>query len=233
MRALAACLVVAAACGHPAPAGPAPGTPAHLAAYLQTLAGADEATREHAVAGWILDEATWRRTVVDPYRDLWPDYVRAFDAAAPALVARLAEHGTVTARRHFAGDPQLTRSQGRLRWALPAEYPSCVADLAGTPIDTVFVFDGTAPSFAGAAGRAQVPTDEGARWRVLVGLDEVVLARVRALDPACEKLLERAGPTGRCTEVGWMIADAALRTDQQRFVHACRLAAALCDNASP
>ena len=207
-------LLLLSACGRAAPAGPAPGSPEHLAAYLRALAGADEATRKHAVAGWILDEQTWRQTVVSPYTAVWSEYARAFDAAAPALVARLATRGEITARRHFAGDPRLTRSQGRLRWALPVEYPSCVAELAGQPIDTVFVFD-------------------GARWRALAGLDDVMLARVRVRDPACATMLERAGPTGKCTEVGWLVADAALRTDQQRFVHACRLAAALCANASP
>lgn len=215
MRALAACLVVAAiGCSHAAPPGPALGTPDDLAAYLRTLAGTDDATRRHAVAGWVLDEASWRRTVIDPYTPLWGAYIRAFDAASPALVARLASPGEITARRHFAGDPRLTPAQARLRWALPVEYPSAVAELGGAPIDTVFVYDGT-------------------RWRALAGLDEVVLERVRLRDPACAALVAQAGPPGRCTEVGWLVADAALRTDQQRFVHACRLAATLCANASP
>jgi hypothetical protein len=210
MRAFA--LAVLVACGRAA--APAPGTPDDLAAYLHRVAGADEATRRHEIAGWILDEASWRRTVVDPYRDLWPGYARGFDAATAALLVQLASPGDITARRHYAGDPRLTRSQGRLRWTLPVQYPSAVADLAGAPIDTVFVFD-------------------GARWRVLAGLDELVLARVRAQDPVCADMLARAGGTGRCSEVGWLVADAGMRGPPARFVHACRLAATLCGNASP
>jgi hypothetical protein len=210
MRALAVAFLVA--CGHAA--GPSPGTPDDLAAYLRGVAGADEATRKHEVAGWILDEATWNHTIVEPWRSLWPDYARGFDAASAPLVAQLATTGPVAARRHWAGDPRLTLAQGRLRWTVPVQYPSVVAELAGQPIDTVFVYD-------------------GARWRVLAGLDEIMLARVRALDAACAALLARAGPTGHCTEVGWMIADSALRGDADRFAHACRLATQLCGNASP
>ena len=211
-RSVAVCLLVA--CGHAAPPAPAPGTPDDLAAYLRGVAGTDEATRTHEVAGWILDEATWNRTIVEPWRALWPDYARGFDAASARLVTELVLDGPITARRHYAGDPHLTAAQGRLRWALPVQYPSAVAELAGKPIDTVFVFD-------------------GARWRALAGLDELVLARVRSLDPACAALLAKAGPAGHCTEVGWMVADSALEGDSTRFAHACRLAATLCGNASP
>jgi hypothetical protein len=152
--------------------------------------------------------------VVDPYSELWPEYARGFDEASAPLLARLAAGGAVAARRHFAGDPRLTPAQGRLRWAVPVQYPSVVVELGGAPFDTVFVYD-------------------GARWRVLAGLDELLLAHVRARDPACAALLARAGPPGRCTEVGWLVADAGLRTDPARFAHACRLAAAQCGNASP
>lgn len=211
--ALALALAAGGACRSRA-ASPAPGSAEALAAYLGGLAGADEQTRQSAVAGWVLDEAAWDRTVVPTYRPLWKDYVAAFDRARPALVARLAARGPVTARRHFAGDPKLTRAQGRLRWAVPVLYPSLVAELGGAPIDTVFVPD-------------------GARWRVLAGLDDVVLARVRALDPACAARVERAGPSGHCTEAGWAAVDAALRTDAGGFAHACSLAAALCANDTP
>jgi len=212
--ALAACAVALLAAGCHREIGPTPGSAEDLAAYLRGVAGADEATRRDAVAGWVLDEAAWRRIVVDPYRDVWRDYVAAFDRARPALVARLAAHGAITTRRHYAGDPRLTRAQGRLRWAVPVQYPSMVAELGGAPIDTVFVYD-------------------GARWRALAGLDDVVLARARALDPACAALLARAGRIGHCGEVGWMIADAALRTQRARFAHACKLAASLCGNEAP
>jgi len=217
---LALAAVMAFACGR-APAPPEPGSPEDLAVYLRTVAGADEATRQREVATWILDEATWRRVIVEPYRELYDRYVHGFDAAAAPLVARLAPLGDVTARRHFAGDPRITRAQGRLRWTVPPLYPSAVAELdaehagfGGKPIDTVFVWD-------------------GAHWRALVGLDEIVLARAKELDPACGARLALAGALGRCSEVGAAIADAAVRGDTARFGHLCGLAATLCANASP
>ena len=191
-----------------------PGTAEDLAAYLAMIARADEATRTHEIASWIVDEAMWRRAIVEPYRALWPEYVRGFDAEVNGLVARLGHPGEITARRHYAGDPRLTLAQSRLRWAEPVLSSSFVAELGGTPIDTVFVFD-------------------GGHWRVLAGLDELMLVHVRARAPACVELLARAGASGRCTEVGWVIADAALRADDVRLAHACQLAATLCGNRSP
>ncbi len=193
---------------------PQPGSAEDLAAYLGTVAGADEATRTREVGDWVLDEATWQSTVVPTYRPLWAAYTRAFAPVRPALIARLARAGSITARRHFAGDPRLTPSQGRLRWAVPTLYPSMVAELDGAPIDTVFVYD-------------------GARWHVLAGLDDVVLDRARALDPTCAARLALAGPRGKCTEVGWAIADAALRDDREGFTRTCALASMLCGNGSP
>jgi hypothetical protein len=195
-------------------AGPVPGTPEHLAAYVRTVAGADVATRQREVASWIVDAATWNKDVVEPYRGLYADYVREFDAQTPTFVARLAPLSAVTARRHFAGDPRLTPAQARMRWAVPVQFPSAVAELGGTPIDTVFLFD-------------------GGHWRALIGLDDVMLERVRTLDPQCEAKLERAGPSGRCTEIGWLVADAALRHQQERFAHACQLATTLCGTPTP
>jgi hypothetical protein len=206
-------LLVVVAC-HDAPQGAKPGTPDELAAYLKTLAGADEQTRKREVATWIVDETTWSRDVVEPYRALYGEYVAGFDAQVPAFVAQLAAAGVITARRHFAGDKRLTLAEARLRWAVPVQFPSVVAELDGKPIDAVFVHD-------------------GGRWRALVGLDRLMLAHVAALDPACEKLIEHAGPSGRCTEVGWLVADSALRTDRQRFAHACQLASTLCGNPGP
>jgi hypothetical protein len=206
-------LIVLVAC-HDAPQGVKPGTPDELAAYLKTVAGADEQTRKREVSTWIVDETTWSRDVVEPYRALYSEYVAGFDAQVPALVAQLAPAGVVTARRHFAGDKRLTLAEARLRWAVPVQFPSVVAELDGKPIDAVFVHD-------------------GGRWRALVGLDPLMLAHVAALDPACEKLIEHAGPSGRCTEVGWLVADSALRDDQQRFAHACQLASTLCGNPGP
>ena len=188
--------------------------PDELAAYLATIAGADATTRRRAVAGWELDRFAWNATIVDPFRGLWDDYHARFAQAAPALVAQLAQAGAITARRHFAGDPRLTRSQARLRWALPTLYPSAVAELAGAPIDTVFVYDGSA-------------------WRALAGLDESVRALVSHVDHECGDMLANAGPAGRCTELGWAIADAALRGDRAQLDHMCRLATPVCGTPSP
>ena len=193
--------MILAACSRAA--APQPGSAEDLAAYLK---GIDDPPRE--VAGWIVDEATWKRTIVEPYTALWPDYVHAFDAARPALVDQLRHAGPV--RRHFAGDPQLSLAQGRLRWTVPTLYPSMVA--AG--IDTVFIFD-------------------GGHWRALAGLDDVVLAHLRALDPACAVLVARAGPKGTCTELAWAVADSGLRGDRAGFARACKLAAPYCGNGSP
>jgi hypothetical protein len=190
------------------------GTPDELAAYLTTIAGADEATRTREVSSWIVDAATWSRDIVEPYRALHDEYVKAFDAQIPAMVARFAAPGRVTARRHFAGDRRLTGAQVRMRWTVPVQFPSAVAELAATPIDTVFVFD-------------------GGHWRALLGLDQIVMAHVSALDPVCAQKLALAGPPGRCTEVGWLVADAALRAQPERFAHACQLATTLCGNPAP
>jgi hypothetical protein len=197
-----------------APPAPKPGSPESLVAYLQTVVGADTATRQREIAGWQLDAALWDRTVIALYRPLHADYQRAFTAELPALVAQLAGGGTIAARRHYAGDPRLTRPQARDRWALPPLYPSLVAEAGGAPIEAVFVPDGE-------------------RWRALIGLDAVVRARVAALDPGCVASLGLAGPTGRCSDVGAAIATAALRTDRDQLAHVCRLAETLCGKGSP
>lgn len=212
MRRLAVLALVA--CSAPSPPGPPPGSPEALARYLGAVVGADEATRQREVASWQLDAAGWDRTVIGLYRPLHADYQRAFAAALPALVARLAGPGPVTARRHYAGDPRLTGAEARDRWAVPPLYPSLVAEAAGAPIDAVFVPD-------------------GGRWRALVGLDAVVRARVATLDPGCAAKLDLAGPTGRCGEVGAAITTAALRTDRDQLAHVCRLAETLCGKGWP
>lgn len=207
-------LLLLIAC-HDEVAPPRPtGNPDELASYLSTVAGADEATRTREVSSWIVDETTWSRDLVEPYRALHAEYVAAFDAQVPAMVARLAAPGAVSARRHFAGDKRLSPAQIRMRWTVPVQFPSVVADLGGTRIDTVFLFD-------------------GAHWRALLGLDDIVMKHVRALDPACADKLALAGPPGRCTEVGWLVADAALRAQPERFAHACELATTLCGTPAP
>ncbi len=211
MRALALAFLIA--CHAPQPQ-PAAGSPEALAVYLRTVAGADQAARQHAVTGWILDEHAFARIVVPPFTSLWKDYAAHFDAEVPALVTRLAARGTITTRRHFAGDPRLTNAQVRVRWALPVQYPSVVAELDGAPIDAVFVWDGSG-------------------WRVLAGLDDLVLQRVRALDAHCADLLRKSGPPGQCTDVGWLVATSALKADQAGFARACQLAAHVCGNETP
>ena len=204
MRRIALILLIAACRESPPPR-------ATLTAYLETLALADEATRAKAVASWQLDRATWERTVVPTYAGLYDEYARAFEAAIPALVAQLANRRAVMTRPHFAGDPKLTLGQARTRWALPVQYPSKVADVDGSALDAVFL-------------------DDGARWRAISGIDGVLRARAAALDPACAAHLDvLPSPTSRqCSDIGWVIADAALHLDRARFDHACSLAATLC-----
>jgi hypothetical protein len=173
------------------------------------VAGADLATRQAAVASWQLDLATWKRTVVPAYRGAYADYAAAFAAAAPAIVAQLAQPGEIRARRHFA-DASATLVQARLRWALPVLYPSCVA----TPFDTAFIPDGT-------------------HWRALLGVPEVQLSKTRALDPACAALLATSGAPGPCSEVAFLVADAAMRGDQDALSRACAIAAARCLSPRP
>jgi hypothetical protein len=230
--ALCAAGLAVAAC-RPPPA-PRSGSPEALAVYLQGVVGADAATRQRETAGWLLGPALWDATLTAVYRPLYPEYRRAFAAELPALVDRLALPGPVTARRHFAGDPRLTPAEARDRWALPTLFPSLVAEAGGAPIDAVFIADGPA-------------------WRALVGLDQVVLARVAALDPGCAAHLALAGPPGHCTDVGAAIAEAALRAgalqagalragalragalrkDDDQLAHVCRLAETLCGKGSP
>lgn len=211
MRALALAFLIACKAQQPQPVA---GSPEALAVYLRGVVGTDEATRQHAVTGWILDEAAFDRIIVSPYKQLWKDYAAHFDAVMPALVTRLAKAGAITTRRHYAGDPRLTNAQVRVRWALPVQYPSVVAELDGAPIDTVFVWDGSG-------------------WRVLAGVDDLLLQRVRALDGHCADLLLKSGPPNHCTEVGWFVGDTALKGDPAGFARACQLAANVCGNDSP
>jgi hypothetical protein len=184
--------------------------PADLVHELEGIRAAED--REARIARMVLPSDGWGRIVVEPYRALYAEYSAAFEPAA--LAGQLAHPGPITARRHYAGDPRLTSSQGRLRWALPVQYPSLVAEIDGHPIDTVFVYDGSG-------------------WRVLESLDGILLAHARKLDGPCADRLALAGPAGHCTEVGWAIAEAALRDDRAAFTRACQLAATLCGIRSP
>ena len=154
-------------------------------------------------ATWQLDDAAWTRIVVEPYRELYPEYAREY-AIAPI------PRGAVATRRHYADDPQLTVGQAWTRWALPVLAESYVATIDGKPLDAVFVRDGD-------------------HWRAITGLDRVIGARVTALDPSCPI----GGATKQCRELAWQIADAALRTERSRFARACTLAAAHCGKPAP
>ncbi|MEO8705538.1 MAG: hypothetical protein ABI867_36245 [Kofleriaceae bacterium] len=193
-------LALVAACGR------SPKSP-ELAADLETATALE-------VAAWRFDEATWRQTVVEPYRDLYADYVRAFTAAQPAITARLAKRGAITDRQHYADDPKLTLAEQRVRWALPVMFASRVAAIDDVELDVVFVRDTN-------------------RWLAIAGLDSVIRDRVAALDPACATPFDLADPPKRCREITWEIADSALRTERARFTHACTLAQSLCGKPSP
>lgn len=202
MRLALLALLVTSACHREPPA------PATLEAYLTSLAGADEATRREAVTSWKIDEAAWQHLTTDPYRAAYADYARQFALAAPALTARLARAGTITVRPHFADDPRLTAGQARARWAQPVQAPSEIADLDGAPIDAVFVRDGR-------------------NWRVIVGIEAIVRERAAALDPACAAVFDALAP-GPCADAAWVVAEAALRSDRNRFGRACAQATNLC-----
>ena len=160
-----------------------------------------------------LAEDRWRDIVVEPYRELYADYLTAFAARAPALRAQLAGPGALTMRKHFAGDPALTVDQAVTRWALPVLFDSRVASKQGAPIDAVFV-------------------RQGQRWRAIVGLEAIVRARIAARDPACAPLLGTSEPVA-CRQVTWELAEAALRNQDERFARVCTLAQSLCGKRSP
>jgi hypothetical protein len=195
---LVASVVALAACHD------APKAPASLADDLGTATAAD-------VSSWRFTQAEWDALVVEPYKGpaIYADYGRAFDTQVGELAAQLAAPGPVATRAHYAGDPRLTLGQSEARWALPVQFASQVATKGGRAIDAVFV-------------------RVGDHWRALTGIDRLVRDRVAAIDPACAQLLAKAGPTGRCTDVAWVIADAGLRGDRPRFAHACQLATNLC-----
>ena len=160
------------------------------------------------IAEMKLTEHQWGKLVVEPYREAYDDYARAFDAAAPAIAAQIQNAKTIVGRSHYAGDPKLTRGQARARWALPVQFPAQVATLDGAELDAVFV-------------------SVGDSYKAIVGVDHIVVDRTRALDATCAPLLEELGAKA-CQEVGWEIADAALRGDKARLAHACSLARTQC-----
>jgi hypothetical protein len=212
VAALAALAAAAALAGcDRAPAAPPPGTADDLAAYIARLAaaGPDAAARE--LARWPLDRALWERTLVEPYRALWPEV--APEGRLRALGGEL-RPGAVTARRHYADDPRLTPGQLWQRWALPPLYPSFVVEIDGRPLDTVFLHDGV-------------------RWRALAGLEERIAAAVRALEPGCASHLAGVVRSTGCASAAWAVADAALRKDRHQLARTCRIAESLCGKPPP
>jgi hypothetical protein len=161
---------------------------------------------------WRLDEAAWKRIVVEPYRGLHAEYAREFDRVAPQLAAGVGR--AVAHREHFAGDPELTQDQAVARWALPPLFPSRVA----AEVDAVFLRDNE-------------------HWRAIVGLGRIVRTRVAAVDAGCAALFAIAHPhrelTKACRDATWPIADAVLRSDRERAARACKLAANVCGKRSP
>jgi hypothetical protein len=200
------------ACNAPPPI-PKPGSADELAKYLETIAGEDQPTREHALQSWIVPEATWERTIVAPWKSLYGEYIAGYATAERPIRDALASLDPVAVRRHYAGDRGLTIAEARLRWALPVQYPSMVATIGGRELDAVFVYDG--------------------QWRALLGLDAIVMAHVRALDPSCAANLDRIGPLGHCNEIGFVVAAAALRGGGPELSRACHMAASMCGNPAP
>ncbi|CAN5783121.1 hypothetical protein BH11MYX2_BH11MYX2_24800 [soil metagenome] len=169
------------------------------------------------VTQWKLTPAEWSHTVVPMFAPLYDDYARAFDAAAPALAAQIAQvslGAPLLVRPHFAGDPMNTVGQQRTRWALPTLAPARVITVGGTAVDAVFV-----------------RTEEG--WGAIVGIDAILVAKARAMNCACTPVLATIGAK-RCEEVAFLVAEAALLGDRGRLAHACSLAASACVvNRSP
>lgn len=199
--------VLLVACQREAPRA----SPPSLAARLSSLAGCELRTCEREVSSWKLDRAGWDRLVVEPYQGAGPyaGYARAFDEAVPVLARQLAAGGDVTVRPHFAGDAKNTPAQARARWAVPVQYPSQCVELGGQPLDVVF----------DVARNGSV--------RAIVGVDAILHQHAAALDPACAAVLDGAW-TGTCFEAAWVIAEAALRGERDRFARACALATGLC-----
>lgn len=204
-RALAVVLV--AACGSEPAQAP------ELAKYLYEQSG-----QPAVVDAWLMTRAQWNRVVVDPYQRVYDDYVKAFAAQAPKLRAQLAAKHPIVTRAHVAGDPVSTHDQAMTRWALPTLAPTRVAQLAGNPatnLDAVFV-------------------DVGGQWKAIVGLGTIIRAYVAEHDMVCAVAIARLDPAGgRCIEIAYEVADAALRDDRARLSHVCGLATTVCGKPAP
>ncbi|MEZ4366044.1 MAG: hypothetical protein R2939_07125 [Kofleriaceae bacterium] len=225
-RAALVAVLAAIGCGRgaPAPAGDPPdlaGLAARLEADAARITGAIDpsAAARAVVAGWRLPATAWSTTVIPEAATWWPAYAAAFDAGAPALAARVeawAQEGTAgELRAHYAGDPDLTRAQSRLRALVPLGRTSAVVvpGDGDVVLGCVFVHDGHA-------------------WRTLTGLDEAITDAVAQAAPACAAHLARAGRLDRCGELGWEITRAALAADGPALARACAQAAPHCGAAA-
>lgn len=217
-------LIALGACSRP-PAPPPDlvgpeGLAARLVADSERITGAIDpaAAAREVVAGWKMPAAGWATRVTSPYRGVWAEYAAQFDAAAPALAARLqawAEDGAdIEARVHYAGDPDLSLEQSRLRPALPTGEPGAVIvpAIGEVILGEVFVHDGQ-------------------RWRTLTGLDAAVRARVGRHDAPCADQYARAGRLDPCGDVAWEVTRAALADDTAGLTRACAALLQRCSGA--
>ena len=140
------------------------------------------------------------------------------DVLVVAVAARAAERreraararaATVVERRHYAGDASLSLAQARTRWAQPLQSESWLVEISGHLVDTVWV-------------------QEGAQWRVLLGLDQAALAVLTAAAPACGAAALHAGAPGPCSDAVWSALDGALRGRAELVERACARAQAQC-----
>jgi hypothetical protein len=166
------------------------------------------------LAGRELPAAAWPELVSERFRPHRGEAAAAFAAAIPAAADELAALGRaagalpIEVRWQYADDPQLAPAQARMRVALPVGRPGAIALAGGRPLAPIFVHD-------------------GARWRALLGLDDVVAARIAARDPACAAAY-RAAAREPCLAMSAPVIAAALDPDAAGLARACGRLAAAC-----
>jgi hypothetical protein len=130
-----------------------------------------------------------------------PPYRGVGGADASVLRRALVVEGPVTVRLLYADDATVPASLRRARPVVPVGKPPFVAWIAGQPLPALWVFhDG--------------------RWRCLVDMDGVVLARIS--DPACRAAYEGAS-TGRCLDLTAPLAAAVLGGVEAERTRLCAL----------
>lgn len=217
---LLTCALVAACSSRAAPEQAAPddarpgGAPSLESAVAALLSAAD---LDLAVNELKLHPESFDAVLVPPYRRLFTPYLAKYSAEADDLVALLrrliaAARGAppaIAVRRHYAGDPEISLAQGRVRWAQPVQAESWVVSIDGTPLDAVWV-------------------SHRGHWYLLLGLDEAALSALAAVNPSCARAARLAGAPGPCSDAAWMAIDGALRDDADRVARACDRAVHLC-----